>query len=330
VEFKDYYAILGVDKKATEKDIKKAYRKLARKYHPDVNHAPEAETKFKEVTEAYEVISDPEKRKKYDQLGSNWKAGQDFSPPPGWQPFAGGQGGTRYEYHTSDHFSPEDLGGFSDFFETLFGGGGMGGGFRTHSSGGRGREWKMRGQDHEAELEITLLEAMKGSKRSIALQAAEVGADGQVARKTKNLNVTIPAGTGDNSRIRLPEQGGAGVGGGPSGHLYLRIHIKPPAGYSIHGRDIVMALPVAPWEAALGTKITIHHVDGSKMAITLPAGTQSGRQLRLRGKGLPAHGKKAVGDLLVNVNIKVPDKLTAKEKELFEQLARESVFRPRG
>ncbi len=183
----------GVDKGASEKDIKKAYRKLAREYHPDVNQAPGAEAKFKEIAEAYEVVGDPEKRSKYDQLGANWKAGQDFSPPPGW-----GQqrGGPRYEYHSSDHFGADDLGGFSDFFSELFGGmrgGGMGGGPGRRPGAA---QWRARGQDHEASIDISLLEALQGIRKAISLQTTDVTPDGQVTRGTKNLNVNIPAGTG--------------------------------------------------------------------------------------------------------------------------------------
>jgi len=323
MKYKDYYATLGVDRKASAKDIKKAYRKQARKYHPDVNHSPDAEEKFKDAAEAFEVIGNEDNRKKYDQLGANWKKGQDFSAPPGW----GSQGaGSQYQYYSGGQASPEEFGDFSDFFSSMFGGG-MGGTRSGTSS--PGAQWKTRGQDHEADIEISLEDAFYGTKQNIALQTAEVSPDGQVLRKTKNIHVTIPAGTGDNSRIRLADQGGAGVGGGQPGHLYLRVHIKKHPRFTLQGRNLLMQLPVAPWEAALGKKITIETIDHKKAAITLPPAAQSGKLLRMKGKGLPAIGKKHAGDLIVEIIIKLPEKLSEKERKLFEELAETSTFNAR-
>ena len=325
VKFKDYYSVLGVDKKASEKDIKKAYRKLARKYHPDINSEPQAEQRFKEASEAYEVLGDAEKRAKYDRLGANWKAGQDFTPPPGWQSQQRSTGGPQYQqYYTSGGFNAEDLGGFSDFFEAMFRGGA--GGQRSNP---RRQTWKERGQDHEAEIEIPLVEAVTGVRKTITLQAAEMDDRGQVVRKNKTLQVTIPPGTGDNSRIRLAEQGSPGIGGGAPGHLYLRVHILPHSTYHLQGRDLQTRLPVAPWEAALGKKITLTTLQGKKMAVTVPAGTSSGAQLRLKGQGLPAHGHKKAGDLLVDIQIKIPGTLSEAERKLYEQLAEVSPFKAR-
>ncbi len=321
VKFQDYYETLGISRSASADEIKKAYRKLAQKLHPDVNKDPAAEARFKQVNEAYEVLGDPEKRKKYDALGTNWRAGQDFRPPPGFEnihfDFQGSPG-------QSGSFSFEDLGGFSDFFESLFGSP-----FSQARSGrGRGRESTRaaRGQDQEAELTITVEDAYHGARKTIALQAPEMTPYGEVRYKTHKYDVKIPPGTTEGSRIRLSGQGSAGPGGGEAGDLYLTVHIAPHPMYTVRDRDLEMDLPIAPWEAALGAKVNVHTLAGT-VSLTIPARTQSGQKLRLRGKGLPK-GKTA-GDLLVTIRIVVPDKLTSKERELFEQLARESTFRPR-
>ncbi len=311
MKYKDYYAILGVEKAANEKDIKKAYRKLARKFHPDINHDAGAEQKFKEATEAYDVIGDPEKRKKYDELGANWKAGQDFSPPPGWHPPRRGAGAD----FSSQTFGPEDFGGFSDFFSTLFGGDAQSG----HFSGG-GPNWRMRGQDHEASMDITLEEAVHGTRKAIALQTTDLDEHGRIARATKNMQVNIPPGTGDNARIRLAGQGGSGMGGAPAGHLYLRVHIQPHPRIHLKGRDLQTTLQIPPYDAALGARIMVEGLDGRKLALNLPAGTSSGTQLRLKGRGLPASGKKPAGDLLVQIKITIPKTLSEKERALYEEL----------
>ena len=332
VKFKDYYEILGAQRSATHEEIRKAYHKLARKFHPDVNKAAGAEERFKEISEAYDVIGDPEKRKKYDELGANWKNGQDFTPPPGW---GGGQawqqagGGPRYSYRTTrgsnQDFNAEDLGGFSDFFEQIFGGG-MGGGGR-HGAG-FGQSFQSRGQDQEAELEVTLEEVFRGAKKRIALQVTEADARGRVQQKVKQLDVTIPPGVTDGARIRLADQGAPGEGGGPAGHLYLRIHLLPHPVYEVDGHDLETLLALTPWEAALGAKVPLTLLDGKTVMLTIPPGTSSDKQLRLAGKGLPRQGHKN-GDLRVTIRIEVPARLSAKEKELFEALAKASTFNPR-
>jgi curved DNA-binding protein len=328
VKFQDYYDTLGVARTASQDEIQKAYRKLARKYHPDVNKEPGAEDKFKQVTEAYEVLKDPEKRKKYDTLGPNWQAGQDFTPPPGWQqgaPF------DRRSYEGPGEFdfgSFRSSGGFSDFFETLFGGG-FGGGGARQPGGARGEagSWSMRGQDIEADLTISLEEAYRGASKALSLQAVEAGPDGTPQRTTKQLNVTIPAGVTEGTRIRLAGQGSPGIGKGAAGDLFLRIHIAPHPVFQLDGHNLLVTVPVAPWEAALGAKVDVPTLDGP-VKMTVPPGTESGRRFRLRGKGLPK-GRGERGDLYTTVHIAVPKTLTTEERELFQQLAQRSSFNPR-
>lgn len=326
VKFQDYYETLGVSRTATEPEIKKAYRRLAQKYHPDVNKDPGAEARFKQINEAYEVLGDPDKRKKYDTLGANWQAGQDFRPPPGWE-------NMRYEFRGgpgAGGFSFDDLGGFSDFFEMLFGGGG--GGRRP----GRGpaaapdEMWSsMPGQDQEAALAVTVEEAFHGAKKKISLETVQGDARGRPRREVKTYDVKIPAGVTEGSRIRLAGQGGSGAGSGRTGDLYLTIHIAPHPVYTVKGHDLEMQLPIAPWEAALGAKVRVTTLAGA-ISLTIPPRTQSGQHLRLRGKGLPLGGNRGAGDLIATVKMVVPDRLSARERELLEALARESTFRPRG
>lgn len=332
VKFRDYYEVLGVSKTATEDEIRKAFRKLARKYHPDVNPNDEAaEDKFKEINEAYEVLSDPEKRKKYDQLGQNWKAGADFTPPPGWEnvrvdygDFGDGFGGGRGSR------------GFSDFFESMFGG-------RRGARAGAG--YGMRGQDVEAIISLTLEDAHRGVTRSLTLETTVIcptcngtgtkdnqacptcrGA-GAVAQP-KTIEVNIPAGVRDGSVIRLAGQGEPGTNGARAGDLFLRVRIEPHRLFSIIGEDdIQIELPVAPWEAALGTNVSVLTLDGS-VEMKIPAGTQGGKKLRLRGQGLNKRSG-GRGDEYVKIKIVIPPKLTPKEKELFEKLAAESRFNAR-
>jgi curved DNA-binding protein len=329
VKFRDYYEVLGVPKMATEDEIKKAYRKLARKHHPDVNPGDKsAEERFKELNEAYEVLSDPGKRKKYDQLGQNWKAGSDFTPPPGWE-------NARVEYGDfGDMFGGgRGAGDFSDFFESLFGG-------RRGARAGAG--FSMRGQDIEAEISLTLEEAHRGTSRSITLQMTEAcpdckgtgSKDGKpcptckgagAIRRPKSFDVTIPAGVREGSVIRLAGQGEQGRNGAQPGDLFLRVRIEPHRLFSIVGDDNVeVELPVAPWEAALGAAVNVPTLDGP-VEMKIPAGAQGGQRLRLRGQGLKRRGG-GRGDQYVRLKIVIPPKLTAKERELFEKLASESRF----
>ena len=317
VKFQDYYEILGVGRDASENEIKKAYRKLARKYHPDVNKDKAAEEKFKEVNEAHEVLKEPEKRKLYDQLGPDWQAGQDFKPPPGWE-------NVHFEFHTEPGAEPFGLGGdFSDFFETLFGGYMAGGG------GARARQasWVMRGQDHEAAMEVKLEDAFHGATRTVTLQGQEIDGQGQIRPNVQNIQVKIPQGVTNGTRIRLAGKGGEGMGGGPPGDLYLRVHIEPHPRFSVDGHDLQVEVPISPWEAALGATVQVLTLDGS-VNLKIPAGTQSGQKLRLRGKGIPRNGD-GRGDLFARVKIVVPKKLNAKEKELFAEMAQVSTFDPR-
>lgn len=310
--YKDYYDILGVERSADEKTIKKAYRKLAREYHPDVNQDAEAEDRFKEIAEAYEVLGDEEKRARFDALGKDFSAGQDFTPPPGWEP----GGGTQYEYHTA--------GDFSAFFEEMFGGRG-GPSFRTEY-----RRPPIRGADHEAEVEVSLDEAYHGVKRRISLEAAEITPDGRVERHTKTLDVSVPKGSGDGTRIRLTGQGGKGTDGAPDGDLYLRIRVKPDPRFELDGRDLRTTLSITPWEAALGGKVSLELMDGKTASLTIAPGARSGSQLKLKGRGMPSRGQAKAGDLLVELRIVVPEELADRERELFEQLAEVSQFNPRA
>lgn len=297
VGFRDYYEVLGVPRGAGDEEIRSAYRKLAREYHPDVNRDPGAEDRFKEVSEAYEVLRDPEKREKYERLGANWKAGEDVSGASG---FGGGFGG-------GDGQGFGDGAGFSDFFESFFGGG------RGASRGFEG--FSMRGSDQEATIEIALEEAARGGKQKISL------ADG------RDFEVRIPPGVREGQKIRLAGQGGGGASGGPAGDLYLRVRIKRHPRFRREDDDLVVEIPVAPWEAALGATVPVPTLNGSAK-VKVPAGSSSGRRLRLRGEGMPGPGGRK-GDLYASVRIVVPKVLEKRERELFEELAAVSRFDPR-
>ena len=314
MEYKDYYQVMGVDKGASQDEIKRAYRKLARKYHPDVSTENDAETKFKEVGEAYEVLKDPEKRAAYDQLGSGWKAGQDFHPPPGWD--AG------FEYSPGSDAGP-DLGGFSDFFEALYGRG-----FRTASTGTTGsrRGFQMRGEDHHARVMIDLADSYRGATRSITLQIPEVGQDGRVRTRPRTLNVRIPKGIRRGQQIRLSGQGGAGQGGADAGDLYLEVEFRLPKHYRVEGADVYMDLPLAPWEAALGSRVEVPTPAGA-VDLKIPPGSPAGKKLRLKGRGIPA---RQPGDLYVVLQIALPKVENERQKQVFEDMKREFSFKPRA
>jgi curved DNA-binding protein len=336
VKYQDYYETLGVPRDASQEQIQTAYRKLARKYHPDVNKNSDAEDRFKLIGEAYEVLRDPEKRKRYDALGDNWQAGQDFSPPPGWEFFnfgTGGRarsgtrpGGNGYSYRIFDGFGDSPFSGFSDFFETLFGGGtgDLGGG--ATSGQGRGRARSLRGQDQEAELVIPLEDAYRGTKRTVTLESIDSGS-GRPTGESKTLEVKIPPGTTEGQRLRLRGQGGSTAEGGTSGDLYLRVRIAPHTIFRLIGTDLELDAPVAPWEAALGARIEVPII-GGKASVKLQPGTQSGQRLRLKGKGFPKKNG-GHGDLYVRIRIEVPKNLTDRERELFEELSKASKFAPR-
>jgi DnaJ-class molecular chaperone len=335
VKFRDYYESLGVPREGSQEEIKKAYRKLARKFHPDLNPGNKAaEERFKEINEAYEVLSDPAKRKRYDALGANWKSGMDFTPPPGEE---------SYRVHVGDMGDLGDLfsgggryGGFSDFFETIFGG---------RRGGGAGFASSMRGGDVESEVTLTLEEAHRGASRSVRIPleepCPECGGSGEKNKKacpacggsgrrtrTESFTVNIPRGVRDGSVIRVPGKGGTGFGGGARGDLYLRTRILPHERFRLRdGGDIELELPVAPWEAVLGGKVEVPTLDGS-VAMRIPQNSQGGKTLRLKGRGLARQGG-GQGDQYVRLKIVVPPKPTEKEIELLKNLAKESDFNAR-
>ena len=323
VKFKDYYNTLELSRTAKADEIKKAYRKLARKHHPDVNKAAEAEAKFKEITEAYEVLSDSDKRKKYDELGSNWKNGQNFKAPPGHENFT-------YEYHGPDSsrtYTYNDMGGnFSDFFESLFGH--PENKSKTHfkNTSGMGGIPPIQGQDHEANIEISLQEAYHGTQQTLSYQMTDIAPDGTIKPEVRQFDVRIPPGTTNGSRIRLKGKGGHGYNGGSSGDLYMRVQIREDIKFRVQKFNLETDIMITPWDAALGTTVSISTMSG-KTAIKLRPGTQSGQRMRLPGKGLPK-GKEGYGDLFIVVKIVIPKKLSNEEKKLFEQLARVSTFKP--
>jgi curved DNA-binding protein len=323
VEFKDYYATLGVPRTASDQDIKKSFRKLAREFHPDVaKDKKTAEEKFKEINEAYEVLSDPDKRKKYDQYGSTWKEGGGYQPPPGWQDARSAGGAQSQEFHFGGT-------GFSDFFEQLFGRGG-GGGF---GFGGRDFEaaesaqprGPARGYDIEGDILVTLDEAMRGSVRSISLERVNPKT-GQTEAQT--FKVRVPVGVKEGQTIRIPVKGGDGANGGTSGDLFLHVRYAAHPDFRARGSDLHCDLDLAPWEAVLGTTVSVPTLE-SPVKVRIPAGTNNGCQLRVRGRGLPRGRDGERGDLYVVVNVQLPPQLSDEERELWEKLGRVSRFNPR-
>ncbi len=313
MEFKDYYEIMGVKKDATQDEIKRAYRKLARKYHPDVSKEADAEKRFKEVGEAYEVLKDPEKRAAYDQLGTNYKAGEDFRPPPGWD-----QG---FEFHGGD-FTGADASGFSDFFEQLFGKG-----FSYSSGPSRGgTEYHARGNDTHAKILIDLEDAYHGANKTMTLKHTELGPDGRPQVKERTLNVRIPKGVRQGQHLRLAKQGGSGIGQGEAGDLFLEIEFKPHSLYKVEGKDVYLDLPLAPWEAALGAKIKAPTPTGP-VDLKIPADSKAGKKLRLKGKGIPG---KPPGDFYVILQIALPPADTESAKQAYREFEKAVPFNPRA
>lgn len=318
MDFKDYYAVLGVAKNASQDEIQRAYRKLARKYHPDINKASGAEDTFKDIGEAYEVLKDPDKRAKYDRYGVAWKAAEQGggAPPPGYEDVWVDLGGAEDSPFSGDS-------GFSSFFEQLFGAGA-----RRRTAHGRrgargftpGAQWAMPGADQEARLTLSLEEAAHGGEREISLS-------GPTPEQSKTYVVHIPKGIRPGQRIRLAGQGEKGVGGAPAGDLYLMLEVLPHPTFRLEDRDLYTTVPVTPWEAALGAEITLATLDGA-VNVKIPAGSSSGRKIRLKGKGFP-DPRSSPGDLYAEISIRVPQTLSAEEKELFEQLAKVSRFAPR-
>ena len=287
VQYKDYYEILGVSRTATAEEIRKAYRKLAKKYHPDVSKEKDADVRYREINEAYEVLKDPDKRGRYDTLGAGWEQGQDFTPPPGWQ-----GGSVRMDFGG-------DMGGFSDFFKTIFGGG-----FSDIFSGAGNRAPVRR--DSEVDLELTLEDATRGGTHTLVMRSPDGG--------QRSINVRLPQGISEGSQIRLPGKANGG------GDIYVNLHLAPHPVFQVDGYDLVRSLKVAPWDAVLGHEVAVETLSGG-VTMKLPPGTQGGQRLRLRGKGLPKRGGGS-GDLFVRVEITLPRHLTDRQKELWEELAR--------
>jgi len=307
MEYKDYYKIMGVSRNATQDEVKRAYRKLARKYHPDVSKEPDAEVKFKDLGEANEVLSDPEKRAAYDELGSNWKAKQDFRPPPGW--------GTGFEFHGRPPGG--DQHGFSDFFESLFG--------QARGAGGGGHTFQRQGEDHHARILVDLEDSFKGASRSISLKAPAVTPGGHVTTRDRTLKVRIPKGIRQGQQIRLSGQGSAGAGGGKAGDLFLEVEFKPHRHFRAEGTDIYLDLPLAPWEAALGAQVKVPTPSGA-IDLKIPANSKAGNKLRLKGRGIPA---RSPGDLYVVLQIALPPADNEKTRKIYQQMQEEIDFNPR-
>jgi curved DNA-binding protein len=309
MQFKDYYETLGIARDASADEIKKAFRRLARKYHPDVSRERDAEARMKEVNEAYTVLSDPGKRAAYDRLGSGYRPGEEFRPPPGWD--AG------FEF-TRRGFGPADEADFSDFFSELFG---HMGGFRARP----GARASGRGEDRHARVLLDVEDAFGGATRQVTVRVPVADAAGRIAWENRRLNVRIPKGVSPGQVIRLAGQGGPGAGGAPAGDLLLEVEFRPHERYRVDGRDLLLTLPVAPWEAALGAVVPVELPQG-EVRVRVPEGVQSGGQLRLRGKGIPGEPP---GDALLDVRIVVPPADTRQARQLYETMARELAFDPR-
>lgn len=320
MEFKDYYNILGVNEQATQNEIKKAYHRLARRYHPDVSKEKDAEQKFKEIGEAYEVLGDKEKRREYDQLRHMGAKGRDgrFEPPPGWE--------------STGHFGDFESADFSDFFASIFGGRSD---FDFHTRRGRahgarqqaGREqFRKRGEDIHYELALLLEEAYKGGEQVIEVRVPVVNELGVTTYQNRKLSVKVPPGTGDGQILRVRGQGAPGIGGGEPGDLLVTVRLAEHPLYTVEGKDISLVVPVAPWEAALGAKVTVPTLEG-KTRVSIPPDSQTGKKLRLAKKGLPGSPP---GDFYVIVKVVMPEKSTSRSRELFEALAEEVPFNPRA
>ena len=311
MEYKDYYQILGVERDATQDQIKQAYRKLARKYHPDVSKEKNAEAKFKGAGEAYEVLKDPEKRAAYDKFGANWRNGDQFEPPPNWD--AG------FEFRGAG-YTGGDAEGFSDFFESLFG-------RSTASSGRQQHHFRMQGEDQHAKIMISLADAFHGAKQTLTLTRPTVDSNGHVSTSPHTLHVVIPKGIIEGQRIRLEGQGMPGYGGSPPGDLYLEIAFYPDRLFRAEKRDIHLTVPITPWEAALGSTITVPTLSGN-VQLKTPPNSQNGKKLRLKGKGLCAGALH--GDQIVTLEIVIPEATTEEQKKLYKTMAEIMPFNPRS
>ncbi len=329
MQFVDYYEVLGIERSATQDDVKKAFRRLSKKFHPDINKSKDAKAKFQQVNEAYEVLKDNDKRRRYDQLGHSYHGGDEFRAPPGWQGVDFNFDGGRYGGHVGGVPS-----GFSDFFEAFFGG-------TTAGAGGRARRApssagfdfaeaprKRRGADQTADLTIALEDAYHGVTKQIALQQGVTGPDGGHRIEERSFQVKIPPGTTDGTRIRLAGQGERGLGGAATGDLLLKVSIAPHPRFSLEGHDLHAVLPLSPWEALLGAKVPFRTLDG-EIQLKIPPGSQGGQRLRLKDKGLQKKGGER-GNLTVELRVVVPVEPTPDERRLFEELARTSRFDPRA
>jgi len=311
MEFKDYYQVLGVPRDATAEQIKKAFRRLARKYHPDVSKERDAAARMSEVNEANAVLSDPERRAAYDAVGQGRRQGEPFSPPPDWD------AGFEFSGRGSEGM---EAGDFSDFFAELFGR--MGAGARRHARGAApaGARFEMRGEDHHAKIVLDLEDAFRGATRQVSLRSPRVDAQGRVTLDERTLDVKIPAGVRPGQMIRLAGQGGPGAGGAAGGDLYLEVHFKPHPRFRVEAADLLAELPVAPWEAALGAVVPVELPDGSSLKVRVPAGAQSGQRLTVRGKGLPGTRP---GNLDLAVRVVLPSAYDPRARKLYEQMAGE-------
>jgi len=320
MEYKDYYQVLGVPRTATQDEIKQAYRKLARKYHPDVSKHTDAEERFKELGEANEVLKDPEKRAAYDQMGSQWKNGQQFQPPPNWN--AGFEFSGRGAGDGQSTFGDQSGGDFghSDFFEALFG---------QQARQSRQRSAPAQGEDHHAKVLIDLEDSYRGAKRSISLRMPTVDANGHVVMTDRTLDVSIPKGIRAGQHLRLAGQGGQDARSGAAGDLFLEIEFKPHALFRVDDRDVYLTLPLTPWEAALGATVNVPTLEGS-VSLTIPPHSRAGKKLRLKSKGIPSGSVNSpVGDQYVVLEITLPPANSDKEKDAYRAMAEAFDFNPR-
>jgi curved DNA-binding protein len=316
MEFKDYYQTLGVAREATTDEIKKAFRKLAHKYHPDISKEADAEQRMKEVNEAYAALSDPERRAAYDQLGKGRRPGEEFRPPPDWNANSG--------FSAHGGMAPGEMADFSDFFAQIFGrmGASGGTGFAAHR---RGNASRARGDGHHAEIFLDIEDTFHGAARQLSLRAPAIDGEGRVTVGERTLKVKIPVGVREGQVIRLAGQGAPGHGGAPAGDLLLEVHFRPHARFAVDGRDLRVDLPVAPWEAALGAVVPVD-LPGGSFKVRVPSGARDGGALRLRGKGIPGHPP---GDAILTLRIALPPADTPKARELYATMAREFDFDPR-
>ncbi len=326
MEYKDYYQVMGLAREASADDVRKAYRRLARKYHPDVNKEADAEARFKALGEAYEVLKDPEKRAAYDRLGANWQAGQEFRPPPDWQ---GGKGfrDAADAGSAGPGFGPRGGEDFSDFFEGLFRRGFAADGQGAQRAGARDAGLHAHGEDHHAAIQIDLEDAYQGGTRSLNLRIPEIDAQGRVHHRERQIEFAVPKGIRAGQHIRLAGQGGPGLGQGQAGDLYLEVQFRPHARYRVEGRDVYMDLPVAPWEAALGAQVQAPTPTGP-LEVTVPAGSTAGRRLRLKGRGIPGA---TPGDFYYVLQIVMPPADSPQARAAYSQMATQFAgFDPRS